>query len=79
MIAPTPPMGWNSWNTFGANIHEDLVKETADVFNRYGQMLEDGVLASVEGKYLRKEIREAIEALVLMDMQVEAQLGGGGK
>jgi alpha-galactosidase len=25
-------MGWNSWNTFGGNIHEDLVKETADVF-----------------------------------------------
>ena len=23
-------MGWNSWNTFGAEIHEDLIKETAD-------------------------------------------------
>ena len=23
-------MGWNSWNTFGANIDEDLIKETAD-------------------------------------------------
>lgn len=32
MIAPTPPMGWNSWNTFGANINEDLVRETADAF-----------------------------------------------
>ena len=23
-------MGWNSWNTFGENINEDLIKETAD-------------------------------------------------
>ena len=30
MLAKTPPMGWNSWNTFGTNISEDLIKETAD-------------------------------------------------
>ncbi|HVT73586.1 MAG TPA: glycoside hydrolase family 27 protein [Lacunisphaera sp.] len=29
-LAQTPPMGWNTWNTFAANINEDLVKETAD-------------------------------------------------
>jgi alpha-galactosidase len=29
MLAQTPPLGWNSWNTFGANISEDLVLETA--------------------------------------------------
>lgn len=26
----TPPMGWNSWNTFTHAINEDLIKETAD-------------------------------------------------
>ncbi len=26
----TPPMGWNSWNTFTWNINEGLIKETAD-------------------------------------------------
>lgn len=26
----TPPLGWNSWNTFTWNINEDLIKETAD-------------------------------------------------
>jgi alpha-galactosidase len=31
-LAKTPPMGWNSWNTFGTNINEDLVKGIADVF-----------------------------------------------
>ena len=30
MIVTKPPMGWNSWNTFGENISEDLVKEAAD-------------------------------------------------
>jgi alpha-galactosidase len=29
-LARTPPMGWNSWNTFGGRVSEDLVKETAD-------------------------------------------------
>lgn len=30
-LALTPPMGWNSWNTFGMKINEDLVKGVADV------------------------------------------------
>ena len=29
-LALTPPMGWNSWNTFAANIDEQLIKGTAD-------------------------------------------------
>ncbi len=30
MLAMTPPMGWNSWNTFGPDVHEKLIMETAD-------------------------------------------------
>ncbi len=30
-LALTPPMGWNSWNTFGVNINEDMIKETVDI------------------------------------------------
>jgi alpha-galactosidase len=30
-LALTPPMGWNSWNTFQTNISEQLVKQTADI------------------------------------------------
>ena len=30
MIKNTPPMGWNSWNTFGAAINEQLIFDTAD-------------------------------------------------
>ncbi len=29
-LARTPPMGWNSWNTFACNVSETLLKETAD-------------------------------------------------
>ena len=25
MIKNTPPMGWNSWNTFGRDINEQLI------------------------------------------------------
>lgn len=30
MIITRPPMGWNSWNTFGEDINEKVVMETAD-------------------------------------------------
>lgn len=29
-LALTPPMGWNSWNTFAGNINEKVVRETAE-------------------------------------------------
>lgn len=29
-LALTPPMGWNSWNHFGCNVDEALIRETAD-------------------------------------------------
>ena len=38
MTAKKPPMGWNSWNTFGANINEELIKQMAD------RMVDDGYL-----------------------------------
>ncbi|MDI6098876.1 ricin-type beta-trefoil lectin domain protein [Actinoplanes sp. NEAU-A12] len=29
-VARTPPMGWNSWNAFGCNINETLIRQMAD-------------------------------------------------
>jgi len=29
-LALTPPMGWNSWNKFGCDVSEQLIRETAD-------------------------------------------------
>ena len=37
MIQNTPPMGWNSWNTFGENINEELIFGVAD------KMVESGL------------------------------------
>ncbi len=52
-LAPTPPMGWNSWNTFEVNIDEKLVMETADLMVSSGMasvgynyiVLDDGWMA----------------------------------
>lgn len=41
MIVNTPPMGWNSWNTFGNNISDSLIRETADKMVSSG-LLEHG-------------------------------------
>lgn len=35
-IANTPPMGWNSWNTFKTDISEQLIKDIADAYTTYG-------------------------------------------
>jgi alpha-galactosidase len=29
-LALTPPMGWNSWNKFGCDVNDGLIRETAD-------------------------------------------------
>ncbi|KAL2600966.1 hypothetical protein AAZV13_10G141400 [Glycine max] len=29
-LGQTPPMGWNSWNHFGCDINESVIRETAD-------------------------------------------------
>ena len=31
-LAKTPPMGFNDWNSFGCNVDEALIKQTADFF-----------------------------------------------
>ena len=52
-LATTPPMGWNSWNTFETNIDEKLIKETAAILVASGMkeagynyiVLDDGWMA----------------------------------
>ena len=36
MFVQKPLMGWNSWNTFGQNINEELILETADAIVEKG-------------------------------------------
>jgi alpha-galactosidase len=35
-LALTPPMGWNSWNKYGCNVNEKLIRETADAMASSG-------------------------------------------
>jgi len=35
-LALTPPMGWNSWNAFGKNVNEQVIRETADAMVNTG-------------------------------------------
>ena len=36
LLASTPPMGWNSWNKFGCNVSEDLIRQMADAMVKSG-------------------------------------------
>lgn len=36
MIVTKPPLGWNSWNTFGHDINETLILEAADIMAESG-------------------------------------------
>ncbi len=38
MRIATPPMGWNSWNTFGSNISDELIVETARAMKEKGYL-----------------------------------------
>ncbi|HYJ46651.1 MAG TPA: glycoside hydrolase family 27 protein [Pyrinomonadaceae bacterium] len=42
-LARTPPMGWNSWNKFGCDVNEALIRETADAMVASG-MKDSGYL-----------------------------------
>ena len=35
-LGRTPQMGWNSWNKFGCNINEELIRNTIDTLNSSG-------------------------------------------
>ena len=57
-LALTPPMGWNSWNTFQTNISDKLVREIADIMVSSGMkdagytylVLDDGWMAKERDK-----------------------------
>ncbi|XP_045794191.1 alpha-galactosidase-like [Trifolium pratense] len=44
-LGHTPPMGWNSWNHFGCDINESLIRDTADAMVSTG-------LAALGYKYI---------------------------
>src|SRR3977135_3653735 len=35
-LALTPPMGWNSWNKFGCNVSDQMIRQMADAMVKSG-------------------------------------------
>lgn len=54
-LALTPPMGWNSWNTFGVNINERLVMDMADAMVSSGMKSAGYTYLVLDDAWLAKE------------------------
>jgi|CZKI01.1.fsa_nt_gi alpha-galactosidase len=54
-LALTPPMGWNTWNTFGVNCSEALVKQTADAMIANGMRDAGYVYLVIDDAWSAKE------------------------
>ncbi|HSD85797.1 MAG TPA: glycoside hydrolase family 27 protein, partial [Anaerolineae bacterium] len=58
-LAATPPMGWNSWNMFGWNIHETAIRETADALVSSGLKACGYEYLVIDDCWSRKEGRDS--------------------
>jgi alpha-galactosidase len=54
-LALTPPMGWNTWNTFAENCNEALVEETADAMVANGMRDAGYIYVVVDDCWSKKE------------------------
>jgi alpha-galactosidase len=54
-LAPTPPMGWNSWNTFQTRIDEKLIESTADAMMANGMRDAGYVYVNLDDGWSEKE------------------------
>jgi len=62
-LALTPPMGWNSWNTFASNINESVVRGVADTMAANG-MRDAGYVYIVIDDCWSKKARDENGSLV---------------
>lgn len=65
-LALTPPMGWNSWNTFQTNISEALVKETADIMVSSGMKDAGYIYLVLDDGWMTKE-RDSVTGDLVAD------------
>ena len=52
-LAPTPPMGWNSWDSYGLTVTEDQFKANVDWFNKHLKQYGWQYVVIDEGWYLQ--------------------------
>ncbi|HTW82321.1 MAG TPA: glycoside hydrolase family 27 protein [Terracidiphilus sp.] len=86
-VAPTPPMGWNSWDAYGLTIDEDQFKANATVLagvEQYGwqyAVIDEGwYMANPEGKGLaaRKYLLNANGILIPVPERFPSAANGAG-
>ncbi|RDL30359.1 Alpha-galactosidase [Venustampulla echinocandica] len=64
-LAQTPPMGWSSWNGFGPNINETLLRDTIDTIASNGLMEAGFVYVNLDDgwqHYLGNRLDHPLEA-----------------
>ncbi len=54
-LAPTPPMGWNTWNTFACDCSDALVRQTADAMVANGMRDAGYVYIVIDDCWAKKE------------------------
>jgi alpha-galactosidase len=66
-LAPTPPMGWNSWDSYGLSITEAEYKANASWFHRHLQPLGWKYVVVDEGWYVRQPGQKGAAQGFVMD------------
>jgi len=51
-LALTPPMGWNSWNTFGGDIDETKIKQTIDLMVSNGMKAAGYIYVNIDDNWM---------------------------
>ena len=61
-LGKTPQMGWNSWNHFGCDISEDLIKKTA-------KQIKDLGLADKGYQYVNLDDCWQVKIMISLDLK----------
>lgn len=57
-LARTPPMGWNSWNTFAGNIDENKIKQIADAMVSNGMRDAGYIYLNLDDNWMANPARD---------------------
>ena len=68
MLASTPPMGFNTWNTFGKDINDNLVREIADAMVETG-LKDAGYAYLVIDDCWSKRERDSVTGKIVPDLE----------
>src|SRR2546426_6212373 len=63
-LAPTPPMGWNSWNKFGCNVSDKLIREMSDAMVTSGMQAAGYQYVNIDVCW---QVRRATQASIVAD------------